>query len=88
LHLIDLWHALKGIAASTVLMTVVVLVARRVVTGYLDMPPVVDLILFTAIGAVVYLVTTFLQRLPVILELSQMVASMWSRLFRRAGQAA
>jgi O-antigen/teichoic acid export membrane protein len=85
---IDLWGALKGIVASTAVMTVVVVVARQIVTGYFDLPPVVDLILFTAIGAGVYLATTFFQRLPVLLELFRMVAPMWSRLFRRADQVA
>ena len=88
LRLIDLWHGLKGIAASTTLMTVVVLASRRVVTSYAHMLPVVDLFLFTAIGAVVYGVTTFLLRLPVLLDLSEMVASRWPRLFRRAGEIA
>jgi O-antigen/teichoic acid export membrane protein len=88
LRLIDLWHALKGIAGSTVLMAVVVIACRRAVTDYVHMLPVVDLFLFTAIGAVVYGVTTFLQRLPALLDLSQMVASSWVRLSRRAGQIA
>jgi O-antigen/teichoic acid export membrane protein len=88
LRLIDLWHALKGIAASTVLMAAVVIACRKAVAGYVHMPPVVDLFLFTATGAVVYGVTTFLQRLPFVLDLSQMVASLWPRLSRRAGQIA
>jgi hypothetical protein len=88
LRLIDLWHALKGIGASTALMAIVVLATRRVITGYVQMPPVIDLFLFTAIGAAVYGMATVLQRLPVLLDLSQMVASMWPRLFRRAGQVA
>lgn len=88
LHLIDLWHALEGIAASTALMIAVVLASRKVITSHVHMLPVVDLLLFTAIGAVVYGVATFLQRLPVVLDLSQMAASMWPRLFRRAGQVA
>ena len=75
LTLIDLGYALKGIVASTALMGVVVLASRRVVTGYVHMAPVVDLFLFTAVGAVVYAVTTLLQRVPVLLDLSQMVAS-------------
>jgi PST family polysaccharide transporter len=88
LRLIDLWRALKGIAASTALMAVVVIASRRAVTGYVHMLPVVDLFLFTAVGAAVYGVTTFLQRLPVLLDLSQVVASSWPRLSRRAGQIA
>ena len=88
LRLIDLWHALKGIAASTVLMAVVVIACRRTITGHVHLLPVVDLFLFTAIGAVVYGLTTFLQRLPVLLDLSQILASSWPRLFRRAGQIA
>ncbi len=88
LRLIDLWHALKGIAGSTVLMAVVVMASRKVITSYAHMPPVVDLFLFTAVGAVVYVLTTFLQRLPVLLDLSQMMASSWPRLSRRAGQIA
>ncbi len=69
LRLINLWYALKGIAASTVLMAVTVIASRRAVAGYAHISPVVDLFLFTAIGAVVYGVTTFLQRLPVLLDL-------------------
>ena len=88
LRLLDLWHALKGIAVSTVLMAVVVIASRKAVTGYFHMPPVVDLFLFTAVGAVVYGVAVFLQRLPVVLDLSQMVASSWTRLSRRASQIA
>jgi PST family polysaccharide transporter len=88
LRLIDLWHALKGIAASTVLMAVVVIASRRAVAGYIHVPPVVDLFLFTSVGAVVYGVTTFLQRLPVLSDLAQMVASSWPHLFRRASQIA
>ena len=88
LRLIDIWHALKGIGGSTALMAIVVLATRRVITGYVHMPPVIDLFLFTAIGAAVYGVATLLQRLPVLLDLSEMVASMWPRLFRRASQVA
>jgi O-antigen/teichoic acid export membrane protein len=88
MSLMDLGRALKGITASTVFMAVVVIASRRAVTGYVHLAPVADLFLFTAIGAVVYGVTSFLQRLPVLLDLSQIVASSWPRLFRRAGQIA
>jgi PST family polysaccharide transporter len=88
LRLPDLWHAIKGIATSTVLMAVVVVASRRAANGYVQMPAVVELFLFTAIGAIVYGVTTFLQRLPVLLDLSQMVASSLPRLFRRVDQVA
>ncbi|HYT22741.1 MAG TPA: MOP flippase family protein [Candidatus Polarisedimenticolia bacterium] len=88
LRLIDLLHALKGVAVSTILMAVVVIASRRAVAGYVHMPPVVDLFLFTALGAAVYGVSVFLQRLPVLLDLSQMLASSWPRLSRRAGQIA
>jgi hypothetical protein len=88
LRLIDMWHALKGIVASTALMAVVVIASRRTVTGYVHMPPVVELFLFTAVGAVVYGVTVFLRRLPVLIDLSQMIANSWPRLSRRVGQNA
>jgi O-antigen/teichoic acid export membrane protein len=88
LRLIELWKALKGIAASTALMIVVVLVARTTLASYLDMPPLVDLLLFTTIGAIVYIAATFLQRLPVLFEMARMVASRLPRRFRRAGQVA
>jgi O-antigen/teichoic acid export membrane protein len=88
LRLVDLGHALKGVAASTVLMAVVVIASRRAVTGYVQLPPAVELLLFTVLGAVVYGVTVFLQRLPVLLDLSQIGASSWQRLFRRTGQVA
>jgi O-antigen/teichoic acid export membrane protein len=88
LRLIDLAHALKGITASTALMAVVVIASRRAITGHVHLPPVVDLFLFTAVGAVVYGVAVFLQRLPVLLDLSQIMASSLPRLFRRAGQVA
>jgi O-antigen/teichoic acid export membrane protein len=88
LRLIDLLHALKGIGVSTVLMAIVVIASRRAVASYVHVPPVIDLFLFTAVGAVVYGSTTFLLRLPVLLDLSQMVTSSWLRLSRRAGQVA
>jgi PST family polysaccharide transporter len=88
LRLIDLGHAIKGIATSTVVMAFVVIASRRTITSYVHVPPVVDVFLFTAIGAVVYGVTAFLQRLPILLDLLQMAASSWPRLFRGAGQIA
>jgi PST family polysaccharide transporter len=88
LRLVDMWHALKGIAASTLLMAVVVATLRSAVTSYRQMPPVVDLLLFTAVGATVYGATVFLRRLPALIDLSQMVASLWPRLSRRVGQSA
>ncbi len=89
LRIIDLLLALKGIAASTVLMAVVVVAARMAVTNYTQIPPVIDLLLFTAVGAVVYGATVFLSRLPsAVMDLSQMVASSWARLSRRSGQIA
>jgi PST family polysaccharide transporter len=62
LRLIDMWHALKGIVASTALMAVVVIASRRTVTGYVHM--------------------------PVLIDLSQMIANSWPRLSRRVGQNA
>ena len=88
LRLIDLWHALKGIIASTVLMGIVVAASRNAVTARVHMPPVVDLLLFTTVGALVYALTTFLQRLPVLFELFQMLVSSWLRLSRRASETA
>lgn len=88
LRLTDMWRALRGIVGSTALMGAVVLVSRKVVIGYVHLPPVFDLLVFTAIGVAVYALTTFLQRLPALLDLSQVVASSWPRVFRRAGEIA
>jgi O-antigen/teichoic acid export membrane protein len=87
LRLIDLWRALKGIAASTVVMGIVVIAVRRVVISYVRVPPVVDLLLFTAVGGAVYGGVALLRRLPALMDLSRMVVSSWPRLSRRVSQS-
>ena len=88
LRLIDLWRALKGIAVSTAMMAIVVAAVRSATISYTQMSHVVDLLVFTAVGAVVYCLAVFLQRVPALMDLAQIVASSWPRLSRRSGQIA
>ena len=88
LRLVDLCMALRGIATSTLLMGVVVTVFRRAVTNYIRLTPALDLFLFSSLGAVVYVVFVLLQRLPVLIDLSQMMPSSWPRLSQRADPSA
>lgn len=73
----DWMRALAPIVGSTMAMVIVVAGARVAIRAHFELPPIADLLAFTALGAVAYMIIIFVYRPAALEDVLEMVSLSW-----------